>query len=349
MMAARGIVPGLKPGELVTVVALLSLNPDPKVAELALGTLRKLPPPVLNGALVSDLHPWVIEQLADHYSDVHDVVEQLLRLPRLGGDALQTLAQRADERMGELIATNEQRMLQFPVVIEKLYMNKRVRMSTSDRLLELAVRHGLELNIPAFKEAAQAIANELVAEPTAEPTFDDILFQETERLAEEHALVDDDDDTHEVDDEGEERVRTRFLPLHQQIAQMTVSQKIRRATLGTAAERLLLVRDRNRLVTMAVVKSPAMRDAEAARITASRSVGEDILREIAKNREFTRNYQVKLNLVQNPRTPLTFSSSMIPHLRESDLRALAKSKNIAGAVSTAVRQHLERKSGAKRR
>ncbi|HMR77802.1 MAG TPA: hypothetical protein PKD61_21985, partial [Polyangiaceae bacterium] len=148
---------------------------------------------------------------------------------------------------------------------------------------------------------------------------------------------------------GEEKLKDRFLPLYQRVAQMNVTQKIRRALLGSAAERMLLVRDPNRLVAMAVAKSPMMREDEAARISASRAVGEDVLREIAKNRDFTRNYQVKLNLVSNPRTPFTFASRLISHLRESDLRKLSKSKNVPGAVSTAVRQQLQRKQpGGKR-
>ena len=343
LMAAKGIIPGLKPGDIVTVLALLTLNDDAKVAESAQATLAKLPPPIMTGALAADLHGFVIDRLIDHHAQDGDVVEKLLRMPRLSVEGLELLAQRANERTGELIATNERRLLESPSVIEKLYMNKQVRMSTADRLLELAVRNNLELDIPAFKEVATAIQNELIVEATPEPTFDDVLFVETDQVAQDAKLHSEEDDTHEVDDEGEEQLKERFLPLHQRIAQMNVTQKIRRALLGTAAERLLLVRDPNRLVSVAVAKSPLMRESEAARISASRAVGEDVLREIAKNREFTRNYQIKWNLINNPRTPFTFASRLIPHLRESDLRKLAKSKNVPGAVSTAVRQQLERK------
>ncbi len=349
MMAAKGIIPGLKPGDIVTVIAVLSADADEKLARTARETIAKLPPPLLDGALGSDLDGFVAGCLADAYATDHEIVEKLLRMPRLSGETLEMLAARADERIGELIATNERRMLEHPRVIEKLYMNKRVRMSTSDRLIELAVRNDLELAIPAFKEAAAAIKNELIPEPTAEPTFDDVLFQETDVLATETDLESEDDDTHEVDDEGEEKLREKFLPLYAQIGQMTVTQKIRRAQLGTAAERLLLVRDPNRLVAVAAVKSPMMRENEAARISASRSVGEDVLREIARNREFIRHYQIKLNLVTNPRTPFTFASRLIPHLRESDLKSIARSKNVPGSVAQAVKQQIQRKAPGKRR
>jgi len=345
MMAAKGIVPGVRPGDLVTVIVLLREDDDEKVAAAARATLAGLPAPVLGGALAADLEPLAIEALAEHYATNHDAVEKLLRMPRIEGAALEHLADHADERAGELIATNERLMLENPRVIEKLYMNKRVRMSTADRLLELAVRNGIELDIPAYTEAAAAIKNELIPEASEEPTFDDALFNETEKLAHESSLEGEDDDTHEVDDEGEEQLKQKFLPLHAQIAQMTVTQKIRRAMLGTSAERLILVRDSNRLVSSAAVKSPLMRENEAMRISASRSVSEDVLRSLALNREFTRNYQVKLNLVSNPRTPLTFASRLIPHLRESDLKSLSRSKNVAGAIAQAVKQQLLRKQG----
>ena len=49
-MAAKGIVPGLKPADLVTIIVVLAEGAD-AVAETARQTLAKLPPPVLNGAL----------------------------------------------------------------------------------------------------------------------------------------------------------------------------------------------------------------------------------------------------------------------------------------------------------
>jgi hypothetical protein len=343
LLAARGVIPGAKPGDIVLVVSVLSKSADPKLAETARATLAKLPPPILQGALSADLPGSVILELSRAYPNQHEVITSLLRMPRIGTAALEFLADTADERAGELIATNEELMLKHPTVIEKLYMNKRVRMSTADRLVELAVRHNLELQIPAFAEAAQAIKNELIMEPAEEPYFDDVLFKEANELGEKLRLDAENPDTHELDEEGEERLKAEVLPLHAKIAQMTVSQKIRAATLGSAGERLILVRDPNRLVATAAVKSPLLRENEAAQISASRAVSDDVLRQIALNREFTRSYTVKINLVMNPRTPLTFATRLIPHLRDSDLRILAKSKNVSAAIGQAVRQQLSRK------
>lgn len=343
-MAARGILPGAKPAEMLTVVAFLADADDSGVAAVAAQTIEKLPPAILDAALTQPLPEQVLNKLAGAHSANASVVERLLRQSSIGQTALEILAEHANEQAGELIATNEELMLRFPTVIEKLYMNKQVRMSTADRLIELAVRNGLELAIPAFKEAALAIRDELVVEPTSERTFDDELFIETDTIAKDNDLEGDTEDTHEIDEEGEEKLRDKFLPLHARVAQMTITQKIRRATLGTAAERLLLVRDPNRLVASAAIKSPMLKENEAAMISASRNVSDEVLRILANNREFTRNYQIKLNLVTNPRTPFTFVARLIPHLREADLKSLAKSKNVTGSVATSVKQQLGRKS-----
>jgi hypothetical protein len=185
---------------------------------------------------------------------------------------------------------------------------------------------------------------ELISERSSEPTPDDVLFLETEAAAQKAQLDATTEDTHRLDEEtGDEVVEDKFLPLHARLATMTVSQKIRRAMLGNAAERMLLVRDSNRLVAAAAVKSPLIQENEIARISASRNVSEDVLRVIALDREWTRSHQIKLNLVSNPRTPFAFSSKLIAHLRDHELKALAKSKNVGGAVVKAVKQQLDRK------
>jgi hypothetical protein len=345
-MAARGVAPGVKPGEAVTVVALLSESSDPAVAAIAQATLAKLPAPILNGALAGDLPPGVLALLAPRYAHNAIVMEKVLSHPAITPEAVADVAAAADEAVAELVAINEQRLLAHPAIIEKLYMNKATRMSTADRVLELAVRGGIELpGIPAYREAATAIGMELISERSAEPTPDDVLFQETEAAAKKAEIDATTEDTHRLDEEtGTEVVEDKFLPLHARLATMTVSQKIRRAMLGNAAERLLLVRDSNRLVAAAAVKSPLIQENEIARISASRNVTEDVLRVIALDREWTRSHQIKLNLVSNPRTPFAFAAKLIGHLREHELKALAKSKNVGGAVVKAAKQQLERKN-----
>ena len=69
-MAAKGVVPGLKGFEIVTVIALLSEGDD-ATAQTARKTLHALPAPLLAGALAPELPPGVVALLAPLYaSDV---------------------------------------------------------------------------------------------------------------------------------------------------------------------------------------------------------------------------------------------------------------------------------------
>ncbi|HTN91124.1 MAG TPA: hypothetical protein VL242_45950, partial [Sorangium sp.] len=184
-MAARGIAPGLKPGEVVTLLVLLASREEEPAREAAAKTLSALPEPLLQGALGGDLQPAVVDRLARLYADRLPVVERLCAMPAIAAETLEELARTGDEAVTEIIAVNEERLLKNPRVIEKLYLNKHTRMSTADRLVDLASRNGVELSgIPAWREVSLAIKDELIAEPSPEPTPDDVLFAETQALAE---------------------------------------------------------------------------------------------------------------------------------------------------------------------
>ena len=80
------------------------------------------------------------------------------------------------------------------------------------------------------------------------------------------------------------------------------------------------------------------------RVSASRIVSEEVLRTITQNKEWVRNYQVKLNLVQNPRCPFPLAARLVPYLRESELKVVAKSKNVTAPIAQAAKQQLHRKA-----
>ena len=342
-LAARGVAPGIKPAELVAVLLLLGQSDRPTVKETAQRTLAEMPAALLSAALSGDLDAASIHALALANAEKIDVLEKLLGMPRLALDTVEELARTGTEAVTELIATNEERLLGHPRIIELLYMNKRTRMSPADRLVELAARNHIECTgIPAWKEASTAIQNELVAEPSLEPTPDDVLFEETEQLATVLA-GDPEEDTHTETEEGEEVVKDKYVPLYKRIADMTVTQKIRRGQLGSKEERMLLVRDNNRLVATAAVRSPLMQEGEAALISRNRNMSDEVLRIIGSTPEWMKSYTVKKNLVENPRTPVMIAQRLVAHLREADLRQLAKSKNVTGPVQDAARRHLDRR------
>jgi hypothetical protein len=229
-------------------------------------------------------------------------------------------------------------------------------MSTVDRVIELAVRNGLVLEgIPAFREIAAAIEGQVIleSEPGGEPMPDDMLFTSAlsidcgpewalEGEAAEASVFGDFDGA-QAKKEGCEDTDVRKLGFD--LSQMTVSQKIRLALLGNASHRALLIRDPNRLVAMAAIKSPSVTEQEVGVLSQSRAVAEDVVRFIADNRDWTKSYVVKVNLVNNPKCPLSQSLRFLAHLRPGDLKSLVNNKNVPQALSSAARQILQRRPG----
>jgi hypothetical protein len=342
-LAARAIAPGLKPNEALTVCVVLSFGSD-ALGESARKTLEKLPLPVLNGALGSaELHPGALHALAPFYAKDPEIAQRVLMHPSLHDLTVAELAKHASEPVAELISTNEERLLRCPEIIERLYTNKATRMSTADRMIELAARNNLQLNIAGFAQALAAIQGELLTEPSEERTYDDVVFAKAEEIAAKDTAID--EDTHEVDEAtGEEKVKATAVERVLTFQELNTSAKVRRALLGDAKDRLLAVRDPNPIVREAAIKAPGMNENEITRISANRNTAEDVLRIIASDRDWTRAYQVKLNLASNPRTPFVFGSRLVSFLRESDLKKLEKSRDVSGAIQNAVKQHLSRKN-----
>lgn len=351
-MAAKGLAPGLKPGEVLAVIVALSLGADIH-AETAKKTLEQLPMPLLNGALGGELQPGVLDILGPVYVKDAALSEKILRHPSIQPETVAAMAQHATEGVAELIATNEERMLVCPLIIERLYLNRNTRMSTADRVLELAVRNQIDMpGIPAFEQAKKAIEGELIAEPSEEPNFDDQQFDDAKRVAAAVAIGEG-EDTHRLNEEtGQEEVVEKAKPLHTIWADLRAPSKIRLLTLGAQADgervdmkalRMIGVRDANPLVAIAALNAPGLGDSEVVKIAGLRNVAEEVLREIGSSKEWTRHYMVKFNLVANPRTPFGQAAKWIMHLRENDLKTLAKSKEVPGAVQTAAKQQLQRK------
>jgi len=332
MMAAKGMVP-VKGADLVLLLAQLSADPDAGVSQAARNTLEGLPENVLLPACKADLPGGVLHEVALRFSNNDEVLARLAANHAVADATMARISSHCVERITEIIAVNQQRLIGAPAIIEALYKNKKTRMSTADRLVELAARHDVELTgIPMFDELKKAIRGQRVPEPSEEPLPSDDLFakaldEDTDKDAVERDKVD-----------GTEETKEEFIPLHTKIRNMNVGEKIRMALLGNAAARSILVRDPNRVVSMAAIASPAMGESEAKNAAQSREVSEDVLRYIGRKREWLRSYEIKRFLCNNPKTPLALSMTFLNHLRRNDLRALSRSRGIPGPLKQAAKR-----------
>ena len=126
----------------------------------------------------------------------------------------------------------------------------------------------------------------------------------------------------------------RRQTLIQRLAKMTVAQRVQFAMKGGSEARRTLIRDNNKVVQRAVLQSPRLTDQEVEAFAAMASLTDEILRLIAGNRNFRKNYAVVRNLINNPKAPLDVTMHMLPMLNAVDLKRLTTNKNIPETLRT---------------
>ncbi len=138
----------------------------------------------------------------------------------------------------------------------------------------------------------------------------------------------------------EQKAKSRF----QEIQDMVVPDKVKLAMTGDKEARSILLKDSNKQVQEAVLDSPRISEMQIAAIANSRHVPDEILRKIALNRQWMKNYQVRLGLVNNPKTPLPIGLKIIGNLMVADLKRLSKNKGVSSVLSSAADRFVMRKS-----
>ncbi len=132
--------------------------------------------------------------------------------------------------------------------------------------------------------------------------------------------------------------------LLQRLSRMRVVERVQLALKGGREERMALVRDPCRVVQRAVLQSARLTEREVENYAAMASLSEEVLRVIATNRIFRKNYTVIKNLLNNPKTPLDISLHLLQHLQTPDLRMLTMNKNIPETLRTlGVKLHQQRR------
>jgi len=132
--------------------------------------------------------------------------------------------------------------------------------------------------------------------------------------------------------------------LIQKLSKMGVSQRVQLALKGGAEERRSLIRDASKVVQRAVLQSPRLTEREVEAFAAMSNLSDEVLRLIAANRSFRKNYTVIRNLMNNPKTPLDVTLHMLPLLNAQDLKLLTLNKNIPETLrTTAVKLQRQRK------
>jgi hypothetical protein len=344
LMAAKALLP-MEAAELAVVLAYLGGDEDEKLREAARKSAGEVPEALLGGPLADPkTHPLVLDYYGRLFYADNRYAQRLIVNAGTPDDTVRFMAERTkDAALLELIAQNQSRFLRYPAIVEALYFNPETRMSAVSRVIETAVRNGVRLtHIPGYKEIEESILGVVGAEEPEEKVEE----REEEEAADAPGL--DDEAFHAVlrtaTSEEPEKAELQG-PLAQSvwrmIAEMNVSQKVRLAMVGSEAARRLLVRDAKRVVAMSVLRSPKLTQKEVTNFAQQRVINEDVIREIARNREWTRYYPTMLALVCNPKCPPQHALTFVKMLNAKDLKSMSRDKDVPGFVSRTAKSLVE--------
>jgi ribosome maturation factor RimP len=132
----------------------------------------------------------------------------------------------------------------------------------------------------------------------------------------------------------------RTQSILQKIQTLSVSEKLQLAMKGGREIRGILIKDTNKEVMLGVLDNQKITDTEVEMIARSRSINDEALRKIAKNREWLKNYAIVFALVTNPKTPPGISVGLVGNLKTKDLVILEKNKNVPDVVRSAGKRLL---------
>ncbi len=297
----------LSPSDQVTLLFVLSHDRDENVAAAAYETLAGADADFIQEALGQRLNNLVLRDLFVRFYDSASVLRAILGNKGLDEGLARTIAKSGSQDILNILEKDPSIIKRVPAIIDGAKENP---LAGADLIRRLESAAGELIEAQARGETTAASEEESITEIIAQ---------------------------------GDDFDSDRFN-VYQAICNMTAGEKIKLAHTGDRSVRNLLIKDKNRIVALSVMQNPKLTEQEVVRVASSTNTSEEILRDISNSREWMKSYNIKLAIVQNARTPLASSLKFIDYIRERDLKNLARSKGIPGALKSAAERKLQQKT-----
>ena len=325
---AAGFLP-LPQDDLIAVLAHLATRDDDSVRETARRSLVEVPARSLAGFAQNESAPGQHLDMLVRATEDPVILELLIRNRAVSDHAVAQLATRADAHIQEVIAINHSRLLRSPQILDALDSNPDVSADVRRRILETREEF--------FEKRAR---QQPQTPPDDDEVFDALPLDAIQDLLERAAAADDAVAPPVPPELSEaEQLDPKKQSVFARILQMTVSEKVQLGFKGGRTERMILVRDRNRLVCSSVMRNPRMTETEVEAIATMRNVDDEVLRLISMKREWMAKYNIVITLVKNPKVPLGIVLPLINRLTLRDLKGLKDDKGVPEGVRVLARKH----------
>lgn len=330
IFAAQGLLP-LPQDDLIAVLAHLAASTDDEIATTSAKTLAEFPPRAVAAFCHSDLADAVsVEAIAMKTGDPA-ILDAVVRSRAVADETIEKLARIVQSSIQEIIIVNQERIIRRPGILDALLENAMITPDVRRRVLEAReefFEKKLRRTLAAEVLEALEIDDDLDIAPIV------ALIDEAETVAQpEGTLAPLESDV----------IDTDKISVWSMIANMSVGERVQAAYKGGKTVRGILVRDRNKLVCSAVLKSPRITESEIEAFAGMRNLDDAVLRIIGTKREFLGKYTIVHNLVKNPKTPAGIALNLTGRLTSKDLKHLSTSKDVSEIIRVHARKLLQAK------
>lgn len=341
LAAARGMLP-LSQEDMLQALILLGQDPEEDIRTAAQGTLNNFDPSALLPIAQNSNSPVeVLNFLAGWPKATNNIIEAIILNKSTADEAIAMIASRSNNAsLLEAITINQQRLIQYPAIIDAILANPHRSPEAERRAREIKTEF-FEKELGAARVAEEQKARARIAQALGVDVSED-EFQSVVASFEKEVGIKAEDTgpglnfdpeaelrrlLFEVKEDGEE-LSDEQLSIYQIVAKASAKEKIFLALKGGRDVRALLIRDSNKMVSSAVVKNPKITEGEVEKFAKIKGISEEVLRIICMNRNWVSNYLIIHNLALNPRTPINFSMTFVNRLQLKDLKSLTKDKSV---------------------
>ncbi len=314
LFAAQGLLP-VSREDLLSLQCILSSDPDKDLAKVAADSIR------------AEEDKTLLDWIRDHPPEAL-VLDQLIRIREseaiwasvaahgnVSDETLRVLAKNGPPVVQDIIITNQVRVLGCLEILDDLRENPQANQVVLRRVREF--EEEFIQKVLAEQEAAAAAGPSVEEAIKALHSIGAHIPKEIEMpypLTEDQAL--------------EEAVKKSQTETHARLLKMSVHERIVCALRGTREERAILINSRNRLIQRSVLACPKLSETEIEQFAASRSIATEVIKAIADNKRWLRNYPVIIALALNPKTPVYTAKSILPRLNHRDRVRVSRDRNL---------------------
>lgn len=124
-----------------------------------------------------------------------------------------------------------------------------------------------------------------------------------------------------------DEIKEKALKTLQKINQLNVQERVRLALSGIKSERMILAKDRNPFVVLAVLENPQITREEILRIAQNDKLGKEVIARICENTVWMKDYSIMYAVLRHPYAQIAKVSPFIKKLNSRDLQDLAENKH----------------------